>query len=163
SSTITATDSGNTTTLGFATPTATVTLNFPALSAGTYTICTTNGNCAGSGNGVTTGGGTTGKIAKFTGSQAIADSSISESGSTITVTGTTNSTTAIQLGGADINTAGTLSNVAYLNQTQSFTGANTFSRNGTGTGDASLLVTGTPVNDATSSLIRIGSSIASGN
>jgi hypothetical protein len=46
-STITATDSGNTTTLGFATPTADVTLNMPALAAGTYTVCTSAGNCGG--------------------------------------------------------------------------------------------------------------------
>jgi hypothetical protein len=42
-----ATDSGSTTVVGFASPTANTTLNFPALAAGTYTVCTTGGNCAG--------------------------------------------------------------------------------------------------------------------
>ncbi|MEK7594896.1 MAG: carbohydrate binding domain-containing protein, partial [Patescibacteria group bacterium] len=46
--------------------------------------------------------------------------------------GTVNATTALQLGGADINTAGTLTNVAYLNQGNTFTtGTNTFSAAGT--------------------------------
>ncbi|HEU5377793.1 MAG TPA: hypothetical protein VFV38_20410, partial [Ktedonobacteraceae bacterium] len=68
------------------------------------------------------------------------------------------------LNGVSINTAGTLSNIAYLtNTSQAFTGINTFSRNGSGSSDASLVVNGTPVNNATSSLIRIGNSIAGGN
>src|SRR5690606_28829401 len=47
--TITATDSGNTTTLSFASPTDDTVLRFPALSAGTYDICTSAGNCQGAG------------------------------------------------------------------------------------------------------------------
>ncbi len=43
----------------------------------------------------------------------------------------TNATSTIQLNGADINTAGTLTNVAYENQANSFTLANTFSAAGT--------------------------------
>ena len=39
---------------------------------------------------------------------------------------TINGTTALQLNGANINTAGTLSNVAYLNQAQTFTALNQF-------------------------------------
>jgi hypothetical protein len=46
---ITATDTGNTTTVGFTVPTANTTLNFPALSAGSYEICTSDGNCSGAG------------------------------------------------------------------------------------------------------------------
>jgi len=42
-------------------------------------------------------------------------------------------------------------------------GVSTFSRNGSGSNDYSLGVTGAPVANATSSLIRIGSTIASGN
>ncbi|MBA3789541.1 helix-turn-helix domain-containing protein, partial [Patescibacteria group bacterium] len=42
-----------------------------------------------------------------------------------------NATSAIQLNGADINTSGTLSNVAYLNRSQTFTGANSFTGNTT--------------------------------
>jgi hypothetical protein len=47
STTFRATDSGNTTIIGFTSPTANTTLNFPALSAGTYTICTSGGGCSG--------------------------------------------------------------------------------------------------------------------
>lgn len=86
--TLVANDSGNTTTVGFATPTANVTYLFQTTTAGTYNICTTAGNCAGVGGGVTTAGGTAGKIAKFTGSQTLGDSIITESGSTITIGGT---------------------------------------------------------------------------
>ncbi len=49
STTLTSTVSGNTTTVGFTSPTANTTLNFPALSAGTYNICTSSGNCLGAG------------------------------------------------------------------------------------------------------------------
>lgn len=52
------------------------------------TVCLTSGNCAGTGGGVTTAGGTTNRIAKFTGAQAIGDSIISDDGSTVTVGGT---------------------------------------------------------------------------
>jgi hypothetical protein len=53
-----------------------------------------------------------------------------------TATGTTqaatiNATSVIQLDGTDINTAGTLTNVAYKNQGNTFTVANTFSAAGT--------------------------------
>ena len=62
--------------------------NLPNLAAATTdTLCTiTLGNCAGSGTGVTTAGGTSGNLAKFTGSQAIGNSIISESSNTITIT-----------------------------------------------------------------------------
>lgn len=87
SSTLTATNSGSTTTVGFQTPTANVTYNFPTTTAGTYNICTTAGNCAGVGGGVTTPGGTSGKVAKFTASGTIGDSIISDNGTTVTVAG----------------------------------------------------------------------------
>ena len=54
---------------------------------GTYDFCTTTGNCAGVGGGVTTTGGTPGRIAKFSAGQAIVDSLLSETGSTVTVNG----------------------------------------------------------------------------
>ena len=82
-----ATNAGHTTTIGFDTPTANTTLNFPALAAGSYDLCTTSGNCAGSGAGVTASGGNTGFIPEFTGAQTLTDSIISQSGSTITVAG----------------------------------------------------------------------------
>ena len=52
------------------------------------TVCLSSGNCAGVGGGVTTAGGTTNRLAKFTGAQAIGDSIISDDGSTATVAGT---------------------------------------------------------------------------
>jgi cytoskeletal protein CcmA (bactofilin family) len=88
SSTLTANSGANTTTMSFQAPTANVTYRLLTAAAGTYDICTTVGNCAGVGGGVTTSGGTTNRIAKFTGSQAIADSIISDDGSTVTVGGT---------------------------------------------------------------------------
>jgi hypothetical protein len=57
----------------------------PDPGVGTATICLTTGNCAGTGGGVTTGGGTINQLAKFTGAQAIGDSSISDDGTNVTV------------------------------------------------------------------------------
>lgn len=56
----------------------------------TGTVCLTSGNCAGSGGGVTTAGGTTNRVPKFTGSQTLGDSSISDDGSTVTISGAAN-------------------------------------------------------------------------
>ena len=67
--------------------------------------------------------GTTGTIPKFTASNAIGDSIITESGTTITVTGTMNVTTAYQIGGFSLNTLNTLTNVAYLDGSNVFTSA----------------------------------------
>ena len=96
---------GNTIAVGFTgTPSGNVNYNFDsATSPGTYTICTTVGNCAGSGSGVTTIGGTTNKLTKFTGSQSIGDSSITDTGLIVTVAATglfkagTDSTTAFRV------------------------------------------------------------------
>ncbi|HEX3082770.1 MAG TPA: hypothetical protein VHQ86_06005, partial [Candidatus Saccharimonadia bacterium] len=90
SSTITATGGGFTTTVGFTgSPTGAVVYQFDrAATAGTYTICSTAGNCAGVGGGVTTPGGVTNNLAKFTGSNSIDDSIISDNGSTVTIGGT---------------------------------------------------------------------------
>src|SRR5690606_25897122 len=52
-------------------------------------ICLDTGNCAGSGTGVTSAGGTTNRVAKFSGSQAIADSSIEDDGTNVTILGST--------------------------------------------------------------------------
>jgi len=68
--------------------------------------------------------GTTGTISVFTASNALGDSIITQTGgNTITVTGTFNATSAIQLNGTSINTAGTLANVAYLNAANTFSSA----------------------------------------
>ncbi len=61
----------------------------PADNSGvTATICTTAGNCVGVGGGVTTLGGTIGTIPVFTGTHAIGDSLLTQSGTTVTVDGT---------------------------------------------------------------------------
>ncbi len=76
-SNLSVTDGTHTTTVGFTgTATADVTYNFDATAAaGTYDICTKAGNCTGLGGAVTTTGGTNTHLAKFTGSQTIADPS----------------------------------------------------------------------------------------
>jgi hypothetical protein len=52
---------------------------------GTQTVCTVElGNCAGSGSGIT-GSGTANHLARFTGSQTLADSSITDDGTVVTV------------------------------------------------------------------------------
>jgi hypothetical protein len=83
---------GQTTNVGFnGAPTGTVNYNFDrSAPAGTYTICTTVANCAGLGGGVTTSGGTTNRVSKFTGAQTLGDSSISDTGTTVTINGTAN-------------------------------------------------------------------------
>jgi hypothetical protein len=86
SSNFVVTSGANTTTVNFQAPTANVTYRIPTAAAGSYDICTTVGNCVGSGGGVSTVGGTTNKLAKFTGAQAIGDSSITDNGTTVTTT-----------------------------------------------------------------------------
>lgn len=56
-----------------------------ATTPGTYTLCSTVGNCAGAGGGVTTIGGTTNKLVKFTGSQSVGDSSITDAANLVTI------------------------------------------------------------------------------
>ncbi|MFO0781923.1 MAG: hypothetical protein U0524_03485, partial [Candidatus Saccharimonadales bacterium] len=79
----------------------------------------------------------------ITGTGALANGSIASGFGTITTANNittsatvqganVNATSAIQLGGADINVAGTLTNVGYLNQANTFTASNTFSAAGVG-------------------------------
>jgi hypothetical protein len=130
SSTLTATNAGSTTALTFQTPTANVTYRFLTAAAGTYDVCTTAGNCS-SGIG---GSGTTGNIAKFTGSGTIGNSLLSESGSTITVAGNLNLTTGsqYQINGSQISSANLSNdaNLAKLSASQTFTGAANLYKNG---------------------------------
>jgi len=89
------------------------------------TVCTTAGNCSGgpsSGSGFYIQNGTT--------QQASANFNIDGTGTANTI----NAISALQLNGVSINTPGTLSNVAYLNQ------ANAFSGNLSVTGSASLTI-----------------------
>jgi len=86
------------------------TFNLPDPGAASATICLSSGNCAGSGTGVTTVGGTTNRLSKFSGAQAIADSTISDNGSTVTLNGSVN--LVVQGGTSTLGTttqAGTLS------------------------------------------------------
>ena len=80
-----------TTTLGFQNPTANVTYQLQSAAAGTYQICTTTGNCAGVGGGIL-GAGTVNQLAKFTASGTIGDSSISDTGTTVNIKPTSDST-----------------------------------------------------------------------
>lgn len=69
---------------------------------------------------------------------------------------TINATTALQVGGVDINTAGTLSNVAYLNQ------ANVFSQNQSITGNLSVTSANTTQTTTNSALSLVANSLTSG-
>ncbi|MBS0552095.1 MAG: hypothetical protein JSS47_06130, partial [Proteobacteria bacterium] len=90
------------------TGTGTATFTLPSIAGGSSdTICTVNaGNCAGSGSGVTTPGGTIGYIPVFTGSQSVADSVISQSGTAVGVAGTlsVSGSGSLTLGTASSNT-----------------------------------------------------------
>jgi filamentous hemagglutinin len=98
--------------LGFSgTATGAVTYNLnSAATPGAYTICSTVGNCAGAGGGVTTPGGTASYIPKFTGAQTLANSEIIDNGTQVLinqatgtykldVAGDINSTTGLRVGG----------------------------------------------------------------
>ena len=126
SSSITATASGKTTTVAFQAPAANVTYNFDTVAAGTYDICTTAGNCAGVGGGVTTTGGTVGTLPVFTAAQGIGDSLVSESGATVTTNGNLSLTSGhtYQINGTQITSAALAndSNLAKLDASQAFTG-----------------------------------------
>lgn len=112
--------------IGLATPLAAqVVINpapVPSCSNGQTLIYNSGTWACGSttGTGTWVGSGTTGKIPKATGAQQLGDSIMAESGTTITVTGTLNATAALHLNGSSINTAGVLTNVAYLNQSNNF-------------------------------------------
>ncbi|MDQ3099202.1 MAG: hypothetical protein M3Q44_05640 [bacterium] len=141
--------------------TANRTYTFPD-SAGT--ICLTSGNCAGAGSGVTTPGGTTNTIPKFTAAQTLGDSSITDDGTvigfgndinfsatspTITIgngnTLTINDGTNTLLTLADSGTTGTLT-VNTLSAAN--IGAHTLTGNITGSGSPTLSGLGT-INGAT--------------
>ena len=132
-SSLTVTNGANTTGITFQAPTANVTYRFATGAAGTYDVCTTIGNCVGGGGGVTTPGGTPGTIAKFTGTQVLGDSLLSEAGATVTVGGNLNITSGnqFQINGTQISSAALSNdaNLAKLNATQSFTGNNSFDGN----------------------------------
>lgn len=75
--------SGTITLIGQNNPTGSQIITLPDA---TGTVCLTTGNCAGSGTGVTTGGGATNRLAKFTALQNIENSTITDDGSNVTTT-----------------------------------------------------------------------------
>ncbi|HEX8763300.1 MAG TPA: hypothetical protein VF733_06125, partial [Candidatus Saccharimonadales bacterium] len=79
---LTANNGANSTTISFQSPTGNATYRFLTAS-GTFDICTSAGNCTGIGGGVTTPGGTTNRLSKFTGAQTIGDSTITDSGTNV--------------------------------------------------------------------------------
>ena len=77
----------NSTQLVFADPSADVIYTLQTAAAGTYDVCTTAGNCVGVGGGVTTEGGTVGRLSRFVSGSAIGDSIITDNGSTVSIAG----------------------------------------------------------------------------
>lgn len=123
SSLISAAGGGYTTSLGFnigsggTAPTGDVTYqlqNDNSVLPGTYTICTTAGNCAGVGGSVTTSGGVAGKLAIYTSASNLGNSIISDTGTAVTVGGNLSvgvaNTTA---GNLIFNSATTTNNVTF--------------------------------------------------
>lgn len=119
---LTATSGANLVAVGFTgTPIGNVTYAFDAATTpGSYTVCTSVGNCASAGGGVTTLGGTTNRLTKFTGAQSVGDSSITDTGALVSIAArglfqaSSPSTTAFQIQ----NTAGT-SNLFVADTTNS--------------------------------------------
>jgi parallel beta-helix repeat protein len=111
SSTIAISGGGGTTTLGFTgTPSGNVTYRFDrSASPGTYEICTTIGNCAGSGGGIT-GSGDAGRIAAFNTSGTIVSSWLLQDGSNLVLDATRNLV---------VNGSGTFNGGATLGTTSS--------------------------------------------
>jgi hypothetical protein len=125
SSTILANGGGFNTTLGFSgSPTGAVTYNFDrSAAAGTYSVCTSIGNCVGTGGaGAGIGGsGSINTIAKFTGTGTIGNSSITDNGTNVAVKTAGNSTTGFQIqnsSGAAFLTADTVNKIINTSDLQ---------------------------------------------
>ncbi len=150
---LTGTGGTGTVSLGFTgTPVGTIAYQLDASApAGTYTLCTTVGNCAGSGTGVTSLGGTTNKLAKFTGGQAIDDSSITDDGTLVTV-----GANALYKAGADSTTAFRIQNAAGSNNVFTADSTNNRVAIGQATAGYTLDVNG-DINSATG--LRVGGNL----
>jgi hypothetical protein len=123
------------------TPTTNNTFNALYFGTGYNSLLNYNGTSIISGTGLLQSAGIAGSYTGLTGTGALTAGSIASGFGTIstannitttttlqgTIVNATGSGNAIELGGANINTAGTLSNVAYLNQANTFTGDNTIS------------------------------------
>ncbi len=90
------------------------TYTLPDPGQATANICLSTGNCAGSGGGVTTPGGTTNTIPRFTGSQTIGDSIITQSGTTISIGGSLTLTNPLGIGSGGTGLATTPTNGQLL-------------------------------------------------
>lgn len=150
---LTGTGGTGTVSLGFTgTPVGNIVYQLDASApAGTYTLCTTVGNCAGSGDGVTSLGGATNKLAKFTGSQAIGDSSISDDGLLVTV-----GANALYKAGADSTTAFRVQNAAGSTNVFTVDSTNTRVAIGQSSANYTLDVNG-DINSATG--LRVGGNL----
>ncbi len=150
---LTGTGGTGTVSLGFTgTPVGNVVYQLDASApAGTYTLCTSVGNCAGSGDGVTSPGGTTNKIAKFVGGQAVGDSSISDDGLLVTV-----GANALYKAGADSTTAFRVQNAAGSTNVFTVDSTNTRVAIGQSTANYTLDVNG-DINSATG--LRVGGNL----
>ncbi|MCW1908302.1 MAG: hypothetical protein KIH63_003080 [Candidatus Saccharibacteria bacterium] len=106
----------------------------PDPGAGTVSICLTSGNCAGTGGGVTTAGGNANRVAKFTGAQTIGDSTITDDGTDVSISGD------FTLQGGDV-VLGTSSTAGVLNTANTSAGStdsqNLTIRSGNATGATS--------------------------
>lgn len=181
-STISATNGSFATTLGFTgTPVGNVNYKLDqSVVAGTYTICSTIGNCAGSGGGVTTSGGSTNTIPKFLSGQSIGNSGLTDDGTnistiehiiqnfnTISGTGTTHSVTdssnsgasavqgvAINLTGTNTTGTNTVTGITFGNVAAATN--NTYNGISFGTGLTSLLTyNGSPLVSGTGLLQNV--------
>ena len=120
-STLTATDGANTTTFGFTTPLADTTINLPALPAGTYTICTSNGNCPSVASSLQSAydNSTTPEIVldATRGALTIRDATSPLVGNLLEVQNNTGSTTYFNVTNAGINVTGGITNSGDVNTT----------------------------------------------
>ncbi len=89
----------------------------------TGTVCLTSGNCSGVGGSVSTAGGSTNQLAKFTGASSIGDSNISDDGTTVTIAAGKNLALADGVGtfAQTFSPLGTTSNANGLTVTPKFT------------------------------------------
>jgi|GEM_PF-4429013 len=132
SSNLAVTNGTNTTTIGFSgAAVGNVTYNFDAsAAAGIYTICTTANvsACTAANNVTTSSNGTNNTIAMFTGAQTIANSILTQSGTTVSAGGNLNVTGQFQVSGAQIASSNLSdgANLAKLNANQTFTGNDIF-------------------------------------
>ncbi len=133
----------NTATISPATLGQSTVYTLPDPGGASASICLTTGNCAGSGTGVTTVGGSANRIAKFTGSQAIGDSTITDDGTNVSLTGDLT----VQGGDAYLGTASSANGIIHLQNSTNALTLNLSAPNQTG-GNATVSVPNTSgVND----------------